>query len=205
MHPVPRGPQRNAPIPIPIHQHAIENLQFIRDTMERAASFTAVPGWGGLAIGLTAFCAALLAMRQTDTEKWLSIWLIEALLAVAVGLYSLHRKAVAGGSSVTAQPARKFALSFVPPLFAGAVLTGVLFPAGQARLLPGLWLLLYGTGVMTGGAFSVRIVPAMGACFAGLGVVCLFSPAAWGDWFLLAGFGVLHMLFGFFIARRYGG
>ncbi|MCC6345379.1 MAG: hypothetical protein IT166_24470 [Bryobacterales bacterium] len=193
------------PEPVPIHQHALDNLRFIRETMERTSSFTAVPGWGGVAMGVTASLAAILAGLQADSERWLSIWLIEALLAIGIGVYSMHRKAVRGGSTVFSAPTRKFALSFAPPLLAGCILTGALFPAGQARLLPGLWLLLYGTGVMTGGAFSVRVVPAMGACFAGLGAVCLFSPEAWGNWFLLAGFGVLHMIFGAWIARRYGG
>lgn len=156
-------------------------------------------------MGATAVVAAILAGLQADTQRWLSIWLLEALLAIGIGIYSMHRKAVEGGSTVFSAPARKFALSFAPPLLAGGILTGALFPVGQARLLPGLWLLLYGTGVMTGGAFSVRIVPAMGACFVGLGTVCLFSPESWGNWLLLAGFGVLHMAFGLLIARRYGG
>lgn len=196
---------RPKPQPIPIHEHAIDNIRFIRQTMERASSFTAVPGWGGVAMGASAVIAALVAYTQKDPQGWLSVWLIEALVAIGIGLYSLHRKAAATGSSVTEEPTRKFALSFAPPLFAGAVLSGALFPVGQTQLLPGLWLLLYGTGVMTGGAFSVPLVPAMGGCFLGLGAVCLFSPAAWGNWFLLAGFGFLHIVFGWVIARRYGG
>lgn len=183
----------------------MDNIRFIRQTMERASSFTAVPGWGGVAIGVSAVVAAFLAAAQGSAQGWLTVWLLEALVAIGIGAYSLHRKASASGSSVTAAPARKFALSFVPPLFAGAVLTGALYPVGQTRLLPGLWLLLYGTGVMTGGAFSVPLVPAMGGCFLGLGAVCLFAPVAWGNWFLLAGFGLLHIGFGWVIARRYGG
>ena len=189
---------------VPIHEHAIDNLRFIRETMERASSFTAVPGWGGVAMGITAIGAAVIALLQTDPQQWLAIWLIEALLAIGIGAYSMHRKATAGGCSVMSAPARKFALTFAPPLFAGAVLTAALFPSGKAYL-PGLWLLMYGAGVMTGGAFSVRVIPVMGVCFIGLGAVCLFSPAAWGNWFLLAGFGVLHVIFGIVIARRYGG
>lgn len=197
-------PARKA-APIPIHQHALENLKFIRDTMERASPFTAVPGWGGLAMGLTALVAAIVAAFQTDTQTWLAVWLIEAFVAIGIGCYSMHRKSVAAGEPLLSGPARKFALSFAPPLLAGALLTGVLYTKGQAELLPGLWLILYGTGVITGGAFSVRLIPVMGASFVGLGAVCLFSPPAWGNWFLLAGFGAMHMLFGLVIARRYGG
>jgi hypothetical protein len=193
------------PKPVPIQQHAIDNLRYIRETMERASSFTAVPGYGGIAIGVTALISGTLAHLQSGSARWLAIWIAEALLAIAIGSYSMRRKASANGHSVTSAPARKFLLSFLPPLFAGAVLTATLFPAGHSSLLPGLWLLLYGTGVMTAGAFSIPVVPAMGACFAALGAVCLFTPSAWNDFFLLAGFGVLHVVYGIVIARRYGG
>ncbi|MBL8176973.1 MAG: hypothetical protein JNK48_20030 [Bryobacterales bacterium] len=191
--------------PVPIQQHAIDNLRYIRETMERASSFTAVPGYGGIAVGVTALGAGLIAHMQPDAARWLAVWIAEAILAIAIGAVSMRRKAAAGGHSVTSAPARKFVLSFVPPLFAGAVLTATLFPAGHAALLPGLWLLLYGTGVMTAGAFSIPVVPAMGASFAGLGAACLFAPPGWNDFFLLAGFGVLHVVYGIVIARRYGG
>jgi len=190
---------------VPIHHHAIENIRFIRETMERATAFTAVPGWGGFAMGLTAVIAAWISASQTAPRHWVAVWLLEALLAIGIGAYTLYSKAGRPEMAVTFATARKFALSFLPPLFAGAILTAVLFLDGRYSLLPGMWLLLYGAAVMAGGAFSVRVVPVMGACFAALGVVCLASPAAWGNWFLLAGFGVLHMVFGIVIARRYGG
>jgi len=59
--------------------------------------------------------------------------------------------------------------------------------------------------VVTGGAFSVRIVPAMGFAFMALGTVALLGPMIWSDWLLMAGFGGLHVLFGAIIGARYGG
>lgn len=191
--------------PQPLRDRALDDLRFIRDTMERAGSFTAVPGWGMAAVGLTAIAATWLAARQETAAQWLSVWLGEAVVAIAVGGWALVRKARAARDHLLSGPGRRFGLAFLPPLVVGALLTIALHAAGQARLLPGAWLLLYGTAVATAGAFSVRIVPLMGLCFMALGTAALFAPAAWWPWFTGGGFGALHVLFGTIIARRYGG
>src|SRR5204863_9653655 len=102
-------------------------------------------------------------------------------------------------------PGRKFALSLCPAMFAGAVLTLVLYRQGLFGVMPGVWLLLYGVAVVTGGAFSVNVVPIMGVSFMALGSIALFSPFEWANWFMAAGFGALQIAFGIVIARRYGG
>ena len=200
------SPMRPRPVESPaVDTYAIENLRFIRETMERSAAFTAVPGWGGVLIGVTAIVAAGVAAGQSSPRAWLAVWLAEAATAIIVGSLAVARKARAANLRLFSGPSRKFALSLSPPLVAGALLTVVLYRAGLASFLPGLWLLLYGAGVVTGGAFSVRIVPVMGLCFMLAGAVALFGPAAWGNWVLAAGFGGLHIVFGGIIARRYGG
>ena len=190
--------------PIPIDRRAADNLRFIRDTMERAASFTAVPGWGGVAIGMTAVITGILALRMPPQQQFL-VWLVEAALALTIGCIAVKRKSRRLALSLSSRPAQRALLSFVPPLLAGAVLTTVLYRAQMITVLPGLWLLLYGAAVVTGGAFSVRIVPVMGICFMLLGGTALLVPVISGDVFLLLGFGVMHMVFGTLIARRHGG
>jgi hypothetical protein len=187
-----------------LHDRALDNLRFIRETMEKASSFTAVPGWGGVGMGVTALAASMVASRQTG-DAWLGVWLVAALVAVGIGAWATERKARRNGVALFRGPGRKFALSLLPPLLAGALLTGPLYQAGLLTVLPPLWLLCYGTAVVTGGAFSVPIVPVMGASLMMLGTVALFCPASWGNWFMAAGFGGLHILFGILIARRHGG
>ena len=182
-----------------------DDLRFIRDTMERSAAFTAVSGWGQVLLGVTAIAAAVLASRQTTPYGWLRVWLAEGLLAVAIGLLACTWKANRRGLPLFSGPARKVALGLAPPLVAGAFLTFLLFRSGLESALPAMWLLLYGAGIMTGGAFSVPAVPVMGLCFMLLGGLTVLGPANWGNWFLAAGFGGLHILFGFLIARRHGG
>jgi len=200
------GPNRALrPEPIPIDARAADHLRYIRETMESAAEFTAVPGWGGVTMGMTALGAAVLAARQTTPYGWVAIWLAEAFVAVAIAAPAAATKARRANSSLFTGPGRKFVLSFAPPIVVGAFLTLALFQLGAVSVLPGVWLLLYGTAIVTGGAFSVRAVPIMGLCLMALGGASLFAPASWGNLFMAAGFGFVQIAFGFWIALRYGG
>ncbi len=172
--------------------------------MERATAFTAISGWGLVAVGLTALVAAWVASAQAR-PVWLAIWLGDGLLAFLIAGGATVRKARASKAPLLSMPGKRFALSFTPPMLVGALLTAVLSVRGIYGLLPGAWLLLYGTGIVTGGAFSIRVVPVMGMCFMLLGAVALVVPVSWEAWVMAAGFGVLHVIFGVLIARRYGG
>jgi hypothetical protein len=200
------GPLRSGPRePIPIDSRAADHLRYIRETMQQAGEFTAVPGWGGVAMGITALVASYFAARQHSPRAWLGIWLVEVFVAIAIAAPAAATKAHRANSTLFSGPGRKFLLSFAPPVVVGGLLTIVLFSAGAFASLPGVWLLLYGTAVVTGGAFSVRVVPVMGFCLMSLGAAALFAPAAWGDVFMAVGFGAVQIGFGIWIARHHGG
>lgn len=193
------------PEPVGIHTQAIDNLRYIRDAMENAGSFTAVPGVGGMLMGATALPAAFAAHLSRSPRAWLGIWIFEALLALAIGFGFSWRKAVRNGTSLLSRSFRRFVLAMMPSVLTGALLTYVLYPDDPRHLIAALWLLLYGVGVSSGGAFSVRVVPIMGMCFLGVGAVAAVAPAVWTDALMALGFGVLHIVFGYKIARNYGG
>jgi hypothetical protein len=192
--------------PEPIQAHALENLRFIREAMSRASEFTAVPGWGGILMGVSALITAPIAGAPDGTFRWVLIWFADAVVAATIALVAIAIKSKRSGTPLSkAAPALRFALAFLPPLVAGMILTPVFVMMGLIARLPGCWLLLYGTAVATGGAFSVKVVPLMGICFMALGAVAFAAPAAWGHWLMALGFGGLHIVFGTIIARSYGG
>ena len=193
------------PEPLELHAHAMDNLRYIRRTIERAGSFTAVPGIGGMLMGSTALAAAWMADRRTGSERWLAVWVLEALLAFVIGIAAAAVKSRRVKIPLLSGPGRKFIAGFTPAMLAGAVLTAVLYRAELAAYLPGVWLLLYGAGVVSGGGASVRVVPLMGACFMAAGTLGLLLPQSSGDIVLAAGFGGLHIVFGTIIAVKYGG
>jgi high-affinity Fe2+/Pb2+ permease len=200
-----KHPPPDTPHVLPFAPRAEDQIRFIRDAMERASTFTAVPGLGGVAMGGIALAAAAVSLGARTQEQWLGIWLACACLAIAIGLAAMTRKARRTHTDLFSGPGRRFLLMLTPPLGAGAVLTLALEREGLVPLLPGVWLLLYGTAVVTGGAHSIRLVLVMGALFMLLGCAALACPAAWGTAYLAAGFGALHIGFGIAIARRHGG
>jgi hypothetical protein len=172
-------PIRSTTAPVGLHDQAMDNLRFIRDAMENAGSFTAVPGVGGIVVGATAFFAAFAAHLSAGPRAWLCVWLGEALLALAIGLGFAARKARQVGTPLLSRAFRRFVLALAPPMFAGAIITVMLYRAGLAHFLPTAFLLL--------------------------GTVAALTPSAWSDALLALGFGGLHVIFGYVIARRYGG
>lgn len=193
------------PEPVEIHAHAIDNLRYIRQTMERAGSFTAVPGIGGMLMGSTALAAAWIASHQERGLPWIAVWLAEAFVALAIGIAGAEMKSRRVKLPLLSGPARKFVAGFAPAMLAGALLTAVLFRSGNVQFLPGMWMLLYGVAIVSGGGASVRVVPLMGACFMAAGAGALWWPHLPADAILAAGFGGLHILFGTIIAVKYGG
>ncbi|MEO7457137.1 MAG: hypothetical protein ABIY52_12815 [Gemmatimonadaceae bacterium] len=191
--------------PPEMQARAMDNLRFIRETMEAAATFTAVSGWGMVVTGFTAIGAALLSAATDSPARWLFIWLCELGLSVGISVYTMALKARAAKLPLWSEPARKIVFSFAPPMLVGALLTLVFYERGLLPLLAGVWMLLYGVGVVAAGTFSVRIVPVMGIAFMVVGTVALFAPAGWTTGCMIAGFGGLHLFFGTLIARRHGG
>lgn len=193
------------PAAVNLGDRAIDNLRFIRETMERSTHFTAVPGYGGMLMGVTAVAAAYIAATQVYLRDWLVTWLVEAGLAFAIGLLAMWQKSRIVSIPLVSAPAKKFAMGFAPPLICGIAITLGLWRYEHYEMMAPVWLLCYGAAVVCGGAFSVSVVPVMGWCFVALGSAAFALPAAYGNWFLAGGFGLVHIVFGAIIARRHGG
>ena len=191
--------------PRSISSQAADNLTFIRTAMERSSTFTAVPGAGGVLIGVVGLAAAGVSARQPTPERWLATWLAAAAVAVIIELVAMARKARRAGITLTGTSSRRFAVGIAAPLVAGAAITYELWAVGNFTVMPPTWLLLYGAGVLIGGMFSVPVVRAIGASFMAAGIAAIVTPPEWANVWLGIGFGGLHVVFGAYIARNHGG
>lgn len=197
--------RENQDLPVSVGDRALENLEFIRDTMERSQMFTNVPGYGGALMGVTAVATAFIAQRFDFGVEWMFVWFTEAALALLIGLFAIWQKVKISESGLLTVPARKFALSFLPPLICGVAVTGGLWKTGGFTLMVPTWLVCYGAAVVCGGGFSVRAVPVMGWIFIALGATGFSLPFQLGNIMMGLGFGLVHILFGIYIGRRHGG
>jgi hypothetical protein len=196
---------RQVNAPEPLSGRAAENLQFIRQTMERGATFTSIPGVGGVLMGIVALAASGVAAAQPSEERWLASWLAAAGIAAVVGFAMMVRKARRIAVTLTGANARRFALGMAAPFVAGAAITYELWTVRNFTVMAPAWLLLYGAGVLTGGIFSVPVVRTIGVCFMALGIAAIVTPPEWGNVWLAVGFGGLQIGFGIYIARNHGG
>lgn len=196
---------RAANEPVNIGDRAFDNLQFIRETMERSTVFTSVPGYGGILMGATAIAAAYIAGSQVSVRDWLIVWLTEAVLAFFIGLLAMWQKTKLSKTSILSTPAKKLLMNSLPPTLCGVFITLGLWRLGHFEAMIPVWILCYGAAVVCGGAFSVKPVPLMGWLFIALGAVSVFLPANFGNIMMALSFGVLHLVFGFIIGRKFGG
>lgn len=188
-----------------IGDRAKDNLEFIRETMERASVFTSVPGYGGVFMGITAVAAAVIASFQPTLRERLFVWLAEAFLACGIGFFAMWQKSKITGTSLLSAPAKKFALGFLPPVLCAVFITLGLWRLGHFEAMIPVWILLYGAAVVCGGANSVKVVPVAGWSFVALGAAAFFLPAGSENLMMAASFGLLHIIFGAVVAWKHGG
>jgi len=202
----PRGESSESTPLFALHDRAEADLAFVRAAVERSAYFSAVPGVAGIAMGISALAAAPLAAMQPTQQRWLGVWIGEAVIAGVIGAVGIVWKARRRRVPLGVGPARRFALGLVPPIIAGGALTVACVRDSAWSLIPSVWLLCYGIAVLGAGAVSAtRVVPMLGAAFVAAGMAAIASPDAWGDAYMALTFGVGHAVAGFIIARHHGG
>jgi hypothetical protein len=189
---------------VQLDSHAAATLRYIRASMESAASLS-VPGSTGIASGVVGVLAAIVSSVPALRPHWLIIWLLGAVVAAGVGGALLLRQPSLSSLTIGGAPLRRFFIGLLPSLFAGAVMTWVLWTNAAERMIPGTWLLLYGCGLVAASAATTRGIGILGASFGVTGLLALVLPQAWQIAMLGVGFGGLHIVFGYLMGRAGNG
>ena len=185
---------------VQLDSHAAATLRYIRASMESAASLS-VPGSTGIASGIIGVLAAIVSSVPALRPHWLAIWLLAGVVAAGVGGALLLRQPSLSALTIGGAPIRRFAIGLLPSLFAGAIMTWVLWANGGQWAIPGTWLLLYGCGLIAASAATARTIGILGGSFVATGLLALLLPASLQILMLGAGFGGLHISFGYLMGR----
>ena len=156
-------------------------------------------------MGVIGLFAMGLAAGQRDPEAELAVWIAAAFAAMTAGALGSWIKARQNGLPLLGDPGRRFLLCLLPVLLVGVVLTGALWGTAQVLLLPGIWMMLYGCGVLAAGTYAAPPVMHMGAVFLVAGLVSHAVPGAWSNVLLGLVFGGAHLYFGYQVYRYHGG
>src|SRR5688572_30947612 len=191
--------------PTPIDSGAVENLRYIRSTIEAAHTSTTVPGKGCIAMGVTALVAVGIESIQRFEPYWLTIWVGAAIVACCAALWFMEQKARAQGLSLRRAVAKRFFMTLAPAFIAGGILTAALAGQVDRELVTGMWLLLYGAGLAACGLFAIPAVFTAGLAFMALGTATLWLPPGSAHIVLALGFGGIHLALGTTIVRHHGG
>lgn len=187
-----------------MRNRAEQDLNYIRAAMDRAEGASSVSGLGGMFMGVVGFAAAVWTQSQPHQADQLLGWIAAAFVAVLIGGVACVGKARRSLGEFHWDPVRRFLLCLLPSLVVGALLTGALWQTQTMWLVPAVWLLCYGCGVVAAGSYAVLPVRLMGACFMLMGVAALILPG-WFNQLLVGGFGGLHLVFGAWVYKKYGG
>jgi hypothetical protein len=178
-----------------MQSHAAATLRYIRHSMEAATGF-AVPGTAGIAMGSIGVLAMGLVLWTSLAPHWLTVWLVAALVAAAAGGVLVIRPASVSSLLRPGTPVRRLALCLAPSILAGAILTAVLSSHSLLTAIPGTWLLLYGSALISASVATRPLVAVMGLCFMALGLIAFVLPLQAQMGIMGAGFGGLHLAFG---------
>jgi len=192
-------------VAIDIQEHAQDNLRYIRGAMERAERVSAVSGMGVMAMGVIALLAMAVGAVVQDPWLQLLVWIGTAFVAGGAGILGCWVKARKNDLPFFADPGRRFLLCLIPALMVGVVLTVSLLSTAEMSLLPGLWMMLYGAGVLAAGTYASAPVMHMGGAFVLAGLFTHALPAGWANVLLGVTFGGLHLYFGYQVYRHHGG
>jgi hypothetical protein len=166
---------------------------------------SAVSGTGLMLNAMIAVAAMAIAADIDPLRERLIVWIGAAFVAPVVCGLATRRKALRNQLLLIGDRGRRFLFCLAPVLAVGGVMTLALWRTPEIVLLPGLWTMLYGCGVLAAGAYAVAPIVQMGACFVVLGLFIHAVPAEASNMLLGLSFGGLNFYYGFQVYRHHGG
>lgn len=203
-----------------MNQKHQEDLSHIRSMMERSSRFISLSGLSGVFAGLSALIGGLYVYQlfkingldYFDGEnKQYSVDLVSELVfiallilffALAFGIFFTIRKSRKYNLPIWTTATQKMLFNLAIPLLVGGVFCLALLYHQIYVLIAPATLLFYGLALVNAEKYTFSDIKYLGFCELALGCVSLFF-LGYGLFFWIIGFGILHILYGLIVFKKY--
>ncbi len=201
---------------------SLQDIKDIRRIMERSSRFISLSGLSGIAAGVFALVGTFIAYRILDSYygpyysggiwsgdefsklkiKLLVLALATFALAFTSSFYLTWRKAKKMGQPIWDLTSRRLAWNMIVPLVTGgAFIIGMLRYDAWLFVSPAC-LVFYGLALVNASKYTFTDIRYLGYCEIVLGLINMMLPG-YGLWFWALGFGLLHIVYGIIMWRKY--
>jgi hypothetical protein len=201
----------------------LQDLNEIRQIMERSTKFLSLSGWAGIVAGILAILGTVAAYLylESGAVTWDESFriisgdtavsplvflvgdaLIVLLLALAGAIFFSYRKAKKSGEKIWSTVTKRLLFSLAIPLVTGGILSIILIWQHHLNLIAPLTLIFYGLALVNAGKYTTREIVWLGIAEIATGL----AAAIWqqyGLWFWGAGFGIYHIIYGITLYYKY--
>ena len=207
-----------------INSKSIEDIKTIRKIMEESSRFLSLSGLSGIFAGGFATAGALVAYflipgngsvhyfeyfsslsaNEIMTLKWQLVAdaAIVLILSVVFSLYFSYKKTRGAGKNFWTPVSKRLLINLLIPLTTGGIFIIVLLVQNHIGLIVPGFLIFYGLALVNAGKFTYNEVFYLGILEITIGLVAAFLPDL-GLVFWILGFGILHIIYGLLMYRKY--
>lgn len=204
------------------NKETLETLQEIKQMMDRSVRFISLSGLSGVWAGCVALVGA--AWARWEVSKYyarfearggylgadfgnlrLHLLLLAAsvlILAILGAYFFTLRKVQRQGGKFWTPASRQLLYHFAVPLITGGVFVLGMLRHDSWQYVSTSFLVFYGLALVNASKFTLSDIGQLGLAEIALGLVCLFVPG-YSLEFWTVGFGVLHILYGIIMWRKY--
>lgn len=203
-----------------MNKNAQQDIAHIRDMMERSSRFISLSGLSGVFAGiiaLVAFALALLILKNNEIDYFhgssviysdevifqlFLICILTLLAALISAFFFTYRKSKKNQVEMWSGLTYRLLTNLFVPLIAGGIFCLALFQYAHIALIAPAMLVFYGLALINASKYTYTDINYLGYSELILGLISLFF-IGYGLIFWAVGFGVLHIIYGIVMYRKY--
>lgn len=197
------------------NENYLKDISEIKNLMHKSSRFISLSGLSGILAGVYALIGAAVTYYIVDNSArgylildgtvfriCAAILITVAILSIATGIFLTTQKAKKNGEKVWDSSSKRLLFNFLIPLVTGGLYILIILNQERYGHTAALMLIFYGLALVNASKYSLGDIRYLGYTEIILGLICAFLPA-YGFWFWVLGFGIMHIVYGSIMHFKY--